>query len=146
MFWSTSTTIWLEIKWTFLIVPIEPNLLLSIVLLLSWTLTWTLMFLPSLLPFQHPKAMLFFTVTHSLPPSLPPSGSLPPVINEAVCLGAVHIYWAGERRVSVSLSIDISIPTLNRHSKPKVRPWASRGRKRKERKKKREEMWGLSPD
>lgn len=54
----------------------------------------------------------------SLSPSLPRSF---PCDKWGCLLGAVHIYWVGERTLSVSLTLHISIPVLNRHPQPKVR-------------------------
>lgn len=53
----------------------------------------------------------------SLSPSLPRSF---PCDKWGCLLGAVHIYWVGERTLSVSLTLHISIPVLNRHPEPKV--------------------------
>lgn len=51
------------------------------------------------------------------PPSFPPSF----LCDEWVCLlGAVHIYWAGERTLSVFLALHISIPPLKRQREQEV--------------------------
>lgn len=63
--------------------------------------------------------------------SLGPFGIPPPCLytlfspsfpcDEWVCLlGAVHIYWAGERTLSVSLALHISIPPLKRQREQEV--------------------------
>lgn len=83
----------LPIPPTSLLPPLPPSLPLSI----FWT------FLLVLSVSLHP---LF-------PPSFP--------CDEWVCLlGAVHIYWAGERTLSVSLALHISIPPLKRQREQEV--------------------------
>lgn len=96
-------------------------------------------FHPEHFPFFHPLSIsLPIPPTSLLPPSLclldislspfyipPPclsthfSPSFP--CDEWVCLlGAVHIYWAGERTLSVSLALHISIPPLKRRREQEV--------------------------
>lgn len=60
------------------------------------------------------------------PPTFPPSFPC----DEWVCLlGAVHIYWAGERTLSVSLALHISIPPLKRRREQEVTVgWEEGGR------------------
>lgn len=64
-----------------------------------------------------------FLLVHSIslhptfPPPFPPSFPC----DEWVCLlDAVHIYWAGERTLSVSLALHISIPSLKRQREQEV--------------------------
>lgn len=69
---------------------------------------------------------VFWTFLLVLSVSLhPPHPNLPhPPLSpcdEWVCLlGAVHIYWAGERTLSVSLTLHISIHSLKRQREPEV--------------------------
>lgn len=96
--------------------------------------------LPEHFPFFHSLSICFLF----LPPllflplsfclldtSLGPFGIPPPCLytlfspsfpcDEWVCLlGAVHIYWAGERTLSVSLALHISIPPLKRQREQEV--------------------------
>lgn len=68
--------------------------------------------LPPSLSFVFWTFLLVFSVSlHPLhPPTHPPFPC-----DEWVCLlGAVHIYWVGERTMSVSLALHISIPPLKR--------------------------------
>lgn len=83
-----------------------------------------------------PSRFLFLPPLFFLPPSLclldislspfcipPPSTPPPPTFpcDEWVCLlGAVHIYWAGERTLSVSLTLHISIHSLKRQREQEV--------------------------
>lgn len=63
----------------------------------------------SLSPFCIPPPCLYTPFSPSFP------------CDEWVCLlGAVHIYWAGERILSVSLALHISIPPLKRQREQEV--------------------------
>lgn len=76
---------------------------------------------------SHPEALFVLTEATSSQPVIPfpaLSPSLPwsfPCDKWGCLLGAVHIYWVGEHTLSVSLTLHISIPVLNRHPEPKVR-------------------------
>lgn len=85
------------------------------------------LFLPPLffLPRSLPPSLCLLDISLSsfyIPPaclSTPFSPSFP--CDEWVCLlGAVHIYWAGERTLSVSRALHISIPPLKRQREQEV--------------------------
>lgn len=78
-----------------------------------------LLFLPaSLSVFWTFLLVLSISIHPASPPPFPPP-SFP--CDEWVCLlGAVHIYWAGERTLSVSLALHISIPPLKRQREQEV--------------------------
>lgn len=78
-------------------------------------------FLPLLL-FLPPSLSVFWTFLLVLSVCLHPASPPPSYLcDEWVCLlGAVHIYWAGERTLSVSLALHISIPPLKRQREQEV--------------------------
>lgn len=89
---------------SFHLLPIPPTSLLP-TLPLSFSFFWTFLL------------VLSVSLHHASPPSFPLSFPC----DEWVCLlGAVHIYWAGERTLSVSLALHISIPPLKRQREQEV--------------------------
>lgn len=78
------------------------------------------LFLPPL--FFFPPSLRLLDISLS-PFYIPPPYLSPPSFpcDEWVCLlDAVHIYWAGERTLSVSLALHISIPSLKRQREQEV--------------------------
>lgn len=98
--------------------PFTQNTFLSFILFPS-----RFLFLPPL--FFFPPSLCLLDISLS-PFYIPPrclSTPFPPSFpcDEWVCLlGAVHIYWAGERTLSVSLALHISIPPLKRQREQEV--------------------------
>lgn len=76
---------------------------------------------------SHPRTLFLLAQATSSQPVIPFPALSPSLPRSFSCdkwgclLGAVHIYWVGERTLSVSLTLHISIPVLNRHPEPKVK-------------------------
>lgn len=110
--------------WSHYLTPLN---ITSACLLFPPTLARVVVLFLSSPPYSHPLTLFLLAQATSSQPVIPfpaLSPSLPrsfPCDKWGCLLGAVHIYWVGERTLSVSLTLHISIPVLNRHPKPKVK-------------------------